>query len=103
MYCASATSFLSIFDCLYLMIHVSSGDRKGVIFLSFDSSFMWCEQFCPQEELFILTIFTLKGNLRQKSRPPPPEPPQYCQYRLVLYLNVFYIVTGISTPNFEVV
>ena len=32
---------------LYLMTDVSSGDRKGVIFLSFASSLMWCEQFCP--------------------------------------------------------
>ena len=46
------------FDRLYLMTHVSFGDRKGANFLSFDSSFMWCEQFY-QEELFILTIFTL--------------------------------------------
>ena len=36
-----------IFDRLYLLTHVSPGDRKGVIFLSFDSSSMWCEQFCP--------------------------------------------------------
>ena len=46
-----------IFDQLYLMTHVSSVDGKGVIFLSFDSSFMWCENFVL-EELFILTIFT---------------------------------------------
>ena len=45
MYCACATSFF-IFDRLYLLAHVLFGDRKGVIFLSFDSSFMWCEQFC---------------------------------------------------------
>ena len=32
-----------IFGRLYLMIHLSSGDGKGVIFLSFDNSFMWCE------------------------------------------------------------
>ena len=36
-----------IFDRLYLMTHVSSGKGKGVIFLRFDSSFMWCEQFFP--------------------------------------------------------
>ena len=35
-----------IFDRLYLMTHVSSGNGKGVIFRSLDSSFMWCEQFC---------------------------------------------------------
>ena len=46
MYCACAMGFFR-FDRLYLMTHVSSGDGKGVIFLSFDSSFMWCEQFCP--------------------------------------------------------
>ena len=47
MYCACTTSFLFIFDRLYLMTHVLSGNGKGVIFLSFDGSFMWCEQFCP--------------------------------------------------------
>ena len=57
MYCACATSFFH-FDRLYLMTHVSFGDERGVIFPSFDSSFMWCEQFC-QEELFMLTIFIL--------------------------------------------
>ena len=31
---------LSIFDRLYLMTHVLAGDRKGVIFLSFASSFI---------------------------------------------------------------
>ena len=35
-----------IFDRLYLMTHVSSEDGKGVIFLSFDSSFMWSGQLC---------------------------------------------------------
>ena len=35
-----------ILDWLDLMTHVSSGNGKGVIFLSFGSSFMWCEQFC---------------------------------------------------------
>ena len=44
-----------IFDRLYLLTYVSSEDGKSVIFLSFDSSFMWCEQ----EELFVLTIFIL--------------------------------------------
>ena len=39
--------FFFIFDWLYPIIHVSSGNGKGVIFLSFDSSFMWWEQFCP--------------------------------------------------------
>ena len=37
----------SIFDQLCLMTPVSSEDGKGVISLTFDSSFMWCEQFCP--------------------------------------------------------
>ena len=31
---------------LYLMTHAPPGDGKGVILLSFDSSFRWCEQFC---------------------------------------------------------
>ena len=38
----------SIFDQLYLMTHVLPGDEKGVIFLAFDSSLMWCKQFCPR-------------------------------------------------------
>ena len=40
-----------IFDRLYLMTHVSSGDGKGVIFLSFGSSLMWREQYCPTRTL----------------------------------------------------
>ena len=36
-----------IFDRLYLVTDVSYWDGKGVIFLSFASSFIWCEQFCP--------------------------------------------------------
>ena len=41
------------FDWLYLMTHVSSGDGKGgVIFLSFDSYFMWCEQLCPRRSFY---------------------------------------------------
>ena len=36
----------SIFDRLYLATDVSYGDEKGVTFLNFASSFMWCEQFC---------------------------------------------------------
>ena len=41
----------SIFDWLYLITDVSSGDGKGVIFISFDSSFMWCEQFFSRRKL----------------------------------------------------
>ena len=62
---------------------------------------MWCGQLF-QEELYIVTIFTLKSNLTHKSR-NPLEPPQYCQYSLAPYLNVTYIVAGISTPNFALV
>ena len=44
MYCACTKSFLFIFDRLYVC-----GMRmgKGVIFVSFASFFMWCEQFGP--------------------------------------------------------
>ena len=42
-----SNEFFFIFDQLYLMTLMSSGDWKGVIFHSFDSSVMWCEQFCP--------------------------------------------------------
>ena len=40
-------AYLSFLIGLYLVTHVSSKDGKGVIFLIFDSSFMWREQFCP--------------------------------------------------------
>ena len=38
----------SFFIGWYLVTDVSYGDGKGVIFLSFASSFMWCKQFCPE-------------------------------------------------------
>ena len=45
-YCTCITSFSFNFDWLYPMTHVSSGDKKGVVFfLTFASSFMWCGQF----------------------------------------------------------
>ena len=49
-----------IFDLLYFMTHVSSGNRKGVILLSFDSSFIWCERFC-QERTFYFDDFYFIG------------------------------------------
>ena len=55
---AHARRAFIIFDRFYLMTHVLSGDGEGVIFISFDSSFMWFAQFV-REELFILRIFTL--------------------------------------------
>ena len=85
-YCTYKISFSFNFDWLYPMTHVSSGDNKGVIFfLTFASSFMWCGQ-CFQEELYIVTIFTLKSNLTHKSR-NPLEPLQYCQYSFAPYLK----------------
>ena len=51
MYCACATSFF-MFDRLYLMTDVPSGDSKGVIFLNFDSSFMSCEHFSPERTFY---------------------------------------------------
>ena len=48
-----------IFDRLYLM---TQGNGKGVIFLSFDRSFMWCEQFCP-ERTFYFDNFYFIGKL----------------------------------------
>ena len=47
-----------IFDWLHLVTDVSYMNDKGVIFIRFASSFMWCEHFV-QEEHFILTIFLL--------------------------------------------
>ena len=67
---AHAQRAFFIFNWLYLVTDVSFGDRKGVTFLSFASSFMWCEQFCPRRT-FHSDDFTLQGNLRQKSSNPP--------------------------------
>ena len=55
-----------------------------------------------QEELFILTILLYRETLGKNAK-MPLEPPQYCQYPLALSLNVFYMVAGISTPNFALV
>ena len=90
-----------IFDQLYLMTDVSYGDGKVSFFSVFLALSSGVNNFI-QEELFILMIITLGGKLRQKSR-NPLEPPQYCQYSLALYLNVFYIIAGITTPNFTLV
>ena len=57
------------FDWLDIMIDVSSGDRKSVTFLSLLALLCGMNNFV-QEELFILTIFTLQGNLRQKCKNP---------------------------------
>ena len=84
------------------MTHVSFGDGKGVIFLSFHSSFMWCEQFCPRKN-FLFWRFLLYRETLGKNPETVLEPPQYCQYLLALYLNVLYIIAGISTPNFALV
>ena len=56
-------AFFVICDRLYLMTNVSAEDGKGVIFLNFDSSFMWCEQFCPGRT-FYFDDFYFIGNLR---------------------------------------
>ena len=103
-YCTCTTSFSFNFDWSYPMTHVSSGDKKGVIFCSFLLA-LSCGHGVDnffQEEHYLVTIFSLKSNLRQKSR-NPFESLQYCQYLLASYLNVIYIVAGISTPNFALV
>ena len=52
-YCTNTTSFSFNFDWLYPMTHVSSGDKKGVIFfLRFASSFMWCGQLFSGRTLY---------------------------------------------------
>ena len=60
-----------ILDWFYLMTDVWSGDGKGVTFLSFDSSFMWCEQFCPGRTFYfddfyfmhcVRSLLNLPGN-----------------------------------------
>ena len=40
---------------------VSSGDRKGIIFLSLQSSFMWCEQFCSGRTFYFDNFYFYKG------------------------------------------
>ena len=69
MYSACVTSFSFNFDRLYPMTDMSSGDGKIVIFSVLLALSCRMNDFV-QEELFTLTIFTLQGNLRQKSRPP---------------------------------
>ena len=59
-YCACAASFFLHFDRLYLMTHVSSEDGKGLIFLSFDSSFMWCEQFCSGRTFYFEDFYLIE-------------------------------------------
>ena len=49
-----------IFDRLYLLTDESYEDGKDVIFLTFASSFVWCEQFCL-ERTFYFDDFYLKG------------------------------------------
>ena len=46
-----------IFDRFYLVTPVSSGDGKGVIFLSFDSSFTRCEQFCLERTFYFDDVY----------------------------------------------
>ena len=52
---------LFYFYRLYLMTHMSSGDGKDVIFLSFDSSFMWCEHFFHDELFRDGPLFFIRG------------------------------------------
>ena len=94
---AHAQRAFLFFDRLYLVTDMSSRDGKGVIYLSFACSFMWCEQFCPGR------TFLLYMAASGKNSETPLEPPEYFQYSLTLYLNVFYIIAGINTPNFTLV
>ena len=67
--CACATSFFHV-DRLYLMAHVSSWDEKGFIFLSFDSPFMWCEQFCSGRTFYFDNFYFI-GKPYAKIQNPP--------------------------------
>ena len=58
-----------IFDRLYLTTHASSGDGK-VLFFSVSIAPSCGVNNFVLEELFILTMFILLGNIRQKSRKP---------------------------------
>ena len=97
-------AFLSILIvCIpWLLCHL--GTRKVSIFSSFLLALSCGVDNFFREGLYIVTIFTLKSNLRQKSR-NPLDPLQYCQYSLAPYLNVIliHVVAGISTPNFALV
>ena len=57
------------FDRLYLMIHVSSGDGKAVTLLSFGSSFMWCEQFCPGRTFYFDEFYYIGKPLAKIQKP----------------------------------
>ena len=48
---------------------------------------------------FLFWRFLLYRETLGKNPETPLEPPQYCQYPLTLYVHVFYIIGGISTPN----
>ena len=63
MYCTCITSFYFSFDWLYPMTHVSSGDKKGVVFPSLLLALSCGVDQFFQEELYIVTIFTSKPNL----------------------------------------
>ena len=98
-YCTCATSFSFNFDWSYPMTRVSfGGQERCYFFLSFASSFMWCGQLF-QDELYIVTIFTFKEKLGQKSRNFLDQL-QYFQYSLTLHLNVIFTAASTSTPNF---
>ena len=99
MYCACATSFFPflIGYILWLMCRLGTGKVPSFsVLIAFSSGV----NTFVQEQLFILTIFTFTLG---KTPETPLESPQYCQYPLALYLNVFYIVAGISIPNFALV
>ena len=53
------------------MTHVSFGDGKGVIFLSFDSSFMWCEHVCPGRTFYFDDIYLIIWKPQAKIQKPP--------------------------------
>ena len=80
MYYACATSFFHFGSVLYL----SSGHGKGVIFLSFDSSFMWCEQFCPGKTLYFDAFYFI-GKLKAKIQKPP------CSHLNIANIRCHYI------------
>ena len=57
MYCACPTSLVFHFWSVVSFYSVSAGDGKGFIFLSFDSSFMRCEQFCQRRTFYFDDVY----------------------------------------------
>ena len=71
-----------------------------VIFLSFIDLACGVMRTVLFRKSFLFWWFLLFRETLGKNPETSLEPPQHCQYPLALYLKVFYIAAGISTPAF---